>query len=199
MSSSSRRGRLEQGQDLADESNTGDVGARYAGALLDLAVETGVADAVEQDLKGLKAMLAASSDLRSLIASPKFSAEEKGQGLAAVAARAEACDTTVRFLGVLAANRRAAALPAVIVSYERLAAARRGLVAAEVVTAAPLSKAQAKALADTLANAIGREPQIDTRVDPTILGGLKVRVGSRLYDASLKTKLDSLKFALKRA
>ena len=175
------------------------MGARYAGALLDLAVETGVADAVEADLKGLKAMLAASDDLRSLIASPKFTTEDKAKGLAAVAARAGACETTTRFLGLLAANRRTGALAAVINAFERLWAERRGFVAAEVVTAAPLSKAQAKVLAETLANAIGREPQIDTRVDPGILGGLKVRVGSRLYDASLKTKLDSLKFALKRA
>lgn len=184
---------------MADNSHSGDVGARYAGALLDLAIETGQADAVEVDLKGLKAMLAASPDLRALIASPKFTAEDEARGLSAVAARAGACETTLKFLGVLTANRRAGALSAVIVAFERLAAERRGLVAAEVVTAAPLSKAQAKALADTLANAIGREPQIDTRIDPSILGGLKVRVGSRLYDASLKTKLDSLKFALKRA
>ncbi|HEY1415330.1 MAG TPA: F0F1 ATP synthase subunit delta [Caulobacteraceae bacterium] len=183
---------------MADNSHS-DVGARYARALLDLAVETGAADAVEADLKSLKAMLAGSRDLRTVIASPKFTAEEKAKALAAVAARAGACDTTVRFLGVLTANRRAAALSAVIDAFQRLAAERRGFVAAEVVTAAPLSKAQANALAETLANAIGREPQIDTRVDPAILGGLKVRVGSRLYDASLKTKLDSLKFALKRA
>lgn len=181
------------------EGSHSDVGARYARALLDLAVETGAGDAVEADLKGLKAMLAGSPDLRTLIASPKFTSEEKAKGLAAVAARARACETTARFLGVLTANRRAAALGAVVDAYQRLAAERRGFVAAEVVTAAPLSKTQAKALAETLANAIGREPQIDTRVDPAILGGLKVRVGSRLYDASLKTKLDSLKFALKRA
>jgi F-type H+-transporting ATPase subunit delta len=167
--------------------------------LLDLAVETGVVEAVESDLSNLKAMLAGSGDLRTLIASPKFSAEEKAKGLTAVAGRAGACETTTRFLGVLTANRRTGALSAIIAAFERLAAERRGLVAAEVVTAAPLSKAQAKALAETLANAIGREPRIDTRVDPAILGGLKVRVGSRLYDASLKTKLDSLKFALKRA
>ena len=184
---------------MADKSHTGDVGARYARALLDLAVETGNADAVESDLKSLKAMLAGSGDLRTLIASPKFSVEEKRQGLVAVATKAGAADTTLKFLGVLAANRRAAALSAVTDAYERLAAERRGLVAAEVVSATPLSKVQAKALAESLANAIGREPQIDTRVDPSILGGLRVRVGSRLYDASLKTKLDSLKFALKRA
>lgn len=193
------RNTTRKAKDLADDSNTGDVGARYARALLDLAVDSGVVEAVEKDLAALKVMLGGSSDLRTLIASPKFTAEEKAKGLIAVADRAGACDTTRRFLGVLTANRRAGALAAAIAAFERLAAERRGLVAAEVVTAAPLTKDQAKALAETLAHAIGREPRIDTRIDPAILGGLKVRVGSRLYDASLKTKLDSLKFALKRA
>jgi F-type H+-transporting ATPase subunit delta len=184
---------------LADDSLLGDVGARYARALLDLAAETGVLAAVEADIASLKAMLAASADLRTLVVSPKFTAEEKGAGLAAVAARAGVCETTAKFLGLLAANRRTAALGAVIAAFERLAAARRGLVAAKVTTAAPLTEAQAKSLAAALATAIGRDPQIETIVDPAILGGVKVRVGSRLYDASLKTKLDSLKFALKRA
>jgi F-type H+-transporting ATPase subunit delta len=175
------------------------VGARYARALLDLAAETGALPAVEADVAALKAMLAASADLRTLVASPKFTLEEKSAGLAAVAARAGTCGTTRKFLGLLTANRRAAALPTVIETFERLAAARKGLVAAKVTTAAPLTPAQAKSLAAALANAIGREPQIETVVDPAILGGVKVRVGSRLYDASLKTKLDSLKFALKRA
>jgi len=184
---------------LADDSQLGDVGARYARALLDLAAETGVLPAVEADIASLKAMLAGSADLRTLVTSPKFTAEEKGAGLGAVAARAGVCETTRKFLGLLAANRRAAALSAVITAFERLAAARRGLVAAKVTTAAPLTEAQAKSLAAALATAIGRDPQIETIVDPSILGGVKVRVGSRLYDASLKTKLDSLKFALKRA
>jgi F-type H+-transporting ATPase subunit delta len=175
------------------------VGARYARALLDLAVETGALSAVESDLAGLKAMLAASADLRTLVASPKFDAEEKAKALNAVAARAGACETTLKFLGLLAHNRRASALGGIIEAFERLAAARRGLVLAKVTTAVALTKAQAKDLADALRTALGGDPQIETAVDPAILGGLKVRVGSRLYDASLKTKLDSLKFALKRA
>jgi F-type H+-transporting ATPase subunit delta len=175
------------------------VGARYARALLDLAVETGALAAVEADLAGLKAMLAESADLRTLIASPKFDAEDKAKAMNAVAARAGANETTLKFLGLLAHNRRAAALPAVIDAFQRLATARRGLVLAKVTTAVELTKAQAKDLAGALRTALGGDPVIETAVDPAILGGLKVRVGSRLYDASLKTKLDSLKFALKRA
>lgn len=184
---------------MADKTLSSDVGARYARALLDLALETGVLEAVEADLVSLKSMLVASADLRSLTVSPKFTAEQKGAGLTAVASRAGFSATTGKFLGLLAANRRSGALVAVIDAFQRLAAARRGRTAATVTTAVPLTAAQAKAVAAALAAAIGREPEIETVVDPTIFGGLKVRVGSRLYDASLKTKLDSLKFALKRA
>jgi F-type H+-transporting ATPase subunit delta len=184
---------------VADDSLSGDVGARYARALFDLALETRVLDAVEADLAALKAMLAESSDLRALMASPRFSVQEKAAGLTAVARRAGAGETTLKFLGLLAANRRTAAFAAVCAAFEALLAAHRGLIAAKVTTAVPLTSAQSKALAAALATALGREPQVETLVDPKILGGVKVRVGSRLYDASLKSKLDSLKFALKRA
>ena len=125
--------------------------------------------------------------------------EDKGKALAAVAEAAGLHQTTRNFLGVLAANRRASALPAVIAAFERLSAAHRGVVAAEVTTAIKLTTAQAKGVKAALAQALGQEPEITTRVDPSILGGLKVKVGSRLFDASLRSKLDSLKFALKRA
>ena len=184
---------------MADDSNQADVGLRYAQALFELAKGQGDAAVVEADLKSLKAMRAESADLRTLIASPAFDADEKGKGLAAVADAAGFSPTTKKFLGLVAANRRASALPGMIAAFEKLAAEDRGAVSAEVVTAMPLTDAQARALAAALRTALGKDPEIDTRVDPAILGGLKVRVGSRLYDASLKSRLDSLKFALKRA
>jgi F-type H+-transporting ATPase subunit delta len=184
---------------VADDSKQADVGARYAQALFELAKGQGDLAAVEADLKSLKAMRAESADLRTLIGSPTFDSEQKGKGLAAIAEAAKFGPTTRKFLGLLAANRRASALPAVITAFERLAAEERGAVSADVVTAMPLSAAQAKALAAALRTALGKDPEIETRVDPAILGGIKVRVGSRLYDASLKSRLDSLKFALKRA
>ncbi|MFI4975304.1 MAG: F0F1 ATP synthase subunit delta [Caulobacterales bacterium] len=184
---------------MADDSKATDVGARYAQALFDLATETGQLAQVEADLKSLKAMLADSADLRTLVGSPAFSVEDKGKGLAAVAAAAMLSATTRKFLGLLCANQRAAALRAVITSFERLAAEARGAISAEVITAMPLTAAQASAMAAALRLALGKDPEIETRVDPAILGGVKVRVGSRLYDASLKSRLDSLKFALKRA
>jgi F-type H+-transporting ATPase subunit delta len=184
---------------VADDSKAADVGARYAQALFELAKDQGELAAVSADLKGLKAMCADSADLRTLIFSPAFGAEGKGQGLAAVADAAKLSATTRKFLGLLAANRRASALLAVIAGFERLAAADRGAVSALVTTALPLTDAQTKSLAAALRTALGKDPEIETRVDPAILGGLKVRVGSRLFDASLKSRLNSLKFALKRA
>ena len=184
---------------MADDSKQTDVGARYAQALFDLALETKALDAVEADLKALKAAREESLDLRRLLDSPGFTAEDKGKALTAIGEKAQFSQTTQNFLGVLAANRRASALPAVIAAFERLSAARRGVVAAEVTTAIKLTAAQAKGVKAALAQALGQEPEITTRVDPSILGGLKVKVGSRLFDASLRSKLDSLKFALKRA
>jgi F-type H+-transporting ATPase subunit delta len=184
---------------VADDSRNADVGSRYAQALFELAEDARSIPTVEADLKGLKAAQAESLDLRRLIASPAFSAEDKGRALAAVAKKAGYSALTVKFLGLLAANGRVSALPAVITAFQALAAARRGAVAAEVTTALPLTAAQSKGVAAALRQALGQEPELSTRVDPAILGGLKVRVGSRLFDASLKSKLDSLKFALKRA
>jgi len=184
---------------VADDSRASDVDARYAQALFDLAAETGALGFVEADLKSLEAMLAGSADLRALIATPKFTAIDKARGLAAIAEAAAFCATTRKFLGLLAANRRTLALAGVIKAFQALAAARRGSVAARVTTAIPLTSAQIASLTSALRAALGKDPEVETHVDPAILGGVKVRVGSRLYDASLKSKLDSLKFALKRA
>ena len=184
---------------MADDSKATDVGARYAQALFELAVEGNALESVEADLKGLTELLRQSPDLRRLLASPRFSAEDKGKGLAAIAERAGVQPLTTKFLGLLAANRRTNALAEIIGAFQRLAAARRGLVSAQVTTAIPLTDSQTAALKSALRQAIGKDPEIEARVDPAILGGVKVRVGSRLYDASLKSRLDSLKYALKRA
>ncbi len=184
---------------MADDSNSTDVGARYAQALFDLAKETGSLAAVEADLKSLKAMRAESADLRRMMTSPAFTAEQKGRALDALADKAGFHPTTRKFLGVISANRRVSALMSSITAFEALSAAERGVVAAEVTSAIPLTAAQADGVKASLRKALGKDPEIETRVDPSILGGLKVRVGSRLYDASLRSKLDSLRFALKRA
>lgn len=184
---------------MADDFRTNDVADRYARALFDLADEAGRLDAVRADLKGLKAMLAESGELRRAVASPLYSSEDKGKALVAIAVQAGFDMLTAKFLGLLTQNGRAAALPGVIAAYERLWAARTGVVGAEVVSAKPLSSAQFDKIKSALRSALGQDPELEARVDPSILGGLKVKVGSKLFDASLKTKLDTLKFALKRA
>jgi F-type H+-transporting ATPase subunit delta len=190
-----RTGRIK----LADDSKATDVGARYAQALFDLASDGGRIAQVEADLKSLKVMAAESSDLRTLLNSPGFSAEAKGAGLAGIASKCKFDPLTQKFLAFVASQRRTNALLSMATSFQDLAAKARGAISAEVVTAIPMSAAQAKGVAAALRQALGKDPEVATRVDPAILGGIKVLVGSRLFDASLKSKLDSLKFALKRA
>ena len=184
---------------MADETKATDAGQRYAQSLFELTIENGSLIKVEADLKSLKAMAADSADLRRLIVSPAFSAEDKAKGLIAVAQKAGFQPLTVKFLGLVASNGRAGDLLGAITAFSQLSAQHRGVVTAEVISAAALSPAQLKGVQVALAEALGKTPEVSTRVDPSLLGGLKVRVGSRLFDASLRSKLDSLKFALKRA
>jgi F-type H+-transporting ATPase subunit delta len=184
---------------VADDSKATDAGQRYAKALFDLAKETDQLGPVETDLKSFKAMLAQSADLRRLLSSPAFSSEDKASGLKALAEAAGIGALTRQFVGVLCSNKRTPLLGSVIASFEARLAAERGTIAAQVTTAVPLTAAQTKSLGTALRDALGKDPDIETRVDPSLLGGIKVRVGSRLFDSSLKSKLDSLKFALKRA
>ena len=128
-----------------------------------------------------------------------FSAEDKGKALVAIAAQAKFDMLTAQFLGLLTQNGRASALSGVIAGYDALWAKKTGVVGAEVVSAKPLSAAQLNKIKSALRSALGQDPELEARVDPSILGGLKVKVGSKLFDASLKTKLDQMKFALKRA
>ena len=184
---------------MADDFRTTEVGDRYAQALFDLALETGRLDAVRGDLKSLKAAWIDSADLRRLATSPVIAADDQVRGLTAVAATARFDKTTVNFLGLLAQNGRARDLPGVIAGFESRYAKHAGVVAAEVVSAQPLDAKQVAAITAALSKSLGKAPELTARVDPSILGGLKVKVGSKLFDASLKTKLDQMKFALKRA
>lgn len=189
----------------AVQTSTGPVSAgsevanRYAQALFDLARERDRIQAVEADLVSLDAARHESPDFRRLLASPAFGAEDKARAFAALAERGAFDDVTRRFLQLLARNRRASDLADVVRAFRRLSAKHRGVTSAEVVSAAPLADSQRDQIASALRQALGRDPEITTRVDPSILGGLRVRVGSRLFDASLKSRLDHLKTALKRA
>lgn len=184
---------------MADDFKESEVGGRYAQALFELAQDAGSLDKVRDDLVMLEGLIKGSADLRRLIGSPVFSSEDKGRALVAVAAKAGVDMLTAKFLGLLASNHRARALPAVISGYKRLYDKHRGVVAATVTSAVKLTAKQLDGVKAALSQALGQAPEIVTEVDPAILGGIKVKVGSRLFDASLKTRLDSLKFALKRA
>ena len=175
------------------------MGARYAQALYDLAEQGGVVAQVEADLSGMSQLRAESPDFRRLLESPTLGREDKARGLSAIADAAGVSGLTRKFLGLLGANGRVAALPSVAAAFRRIAADRRGATAAEVVTAVALTPAQRDGIAAALRQAIGRDPEITTRVDPSLLGGLRVKVGSRLFDASLRTRLDQMRFALRRA
>jgi len=170
---------------------------RYASALFDLAREQDALDAVAGDLASLKALHAESTDFRRLIESPVLSRDEQSRGVTAVAAKGGAHDLTRKFLGVLAEQRRLFALPAMIGSFTRMLAHHRGEIEAEVISAAPLTDEQKATVEKQLAEAAGQKVQISAVVDPELIGGLIVRVGSRMIDASLKSKLHQLELVMK--
>jgi F-type H+-transporting ATPase subunit delta len=184
---------------VARDPRSNEAAGRYASALFDLAEDAGSIDAVARDAAALRAMLDQSEDLRRLAESPAFSAEQKQAALLAVAERAGFHALLARFLGVLAANRRARDITRVLDAFAALVAEHRGVTIAEVAAARPLSAAQTKALAEALKAAVGRDVEIKIAVKPEILGGLVVQVGSRMFDSSLKTKLEGLKAAMKGA
>ena len=170
---------------------------RYAAALFDIADERRTLDDVASDLRELRTMLAASGELSRLVRSPILTREEQGRAISALAARAGFSPLVRDFLGVVAKNRRLFAVPAMIEAYLAKLAERRGEVTAEVVAAQPLSEAQLALLSDQLRRSAGRRVSVDARVDPRLIGGMIVKIGSRMVDGSLKSKLDRLQMAMK--
>lgn len=170
---------------------------RYANALFDLAREQKSIDSVSASLGSLRAALDESEDLRALISSPVLGREAAKKAIVGVAQAMKLDSITSNFLGVLAVNRRLTVLPQIIRGFEALAARHRGEVTAEVTSAHPLSETQVKALKAKLKAGLGQDVNVDLSVDPAILGGLVVKVGSRMIDSSIATKLNSLAHAMK--
>lgn len=170
---------------------------RYATALFELAGESGAVDKVEADFDGFERMLEDSPDLMRLVRSPVYSADEQTRALGAVLEAAGAAALTANFLKLVARNRRLFAVREMIAAFRKLVAGARGEVAAEVVSAHELKPEQVQALKAELRAAESRDVKLTLRVDPAILGGLIVKVGSRMIDNSLSTKLQSLKVAMK--
>ena len=173
------------------------VAERYAGSLYELAAEAGAVAQVESDLARFEALLENSEDLKRLIVSPVFSAEDQLKAISAVADKAGIAGLVGNFLRVTAKNRRLFAVPGIIRAFREIAARARGEVAASVTSAHELSAEQLQELQVALKEVAGKDVAISLTVDPSILGGLVVRIGSRQIDTSLKTKLASLKLALK--
>ena len=170
---------------------------RYAAALFELADERHALDAVAGDLRELRAMLHESGDLIRLLRSPVLSREEQGKAVGAIVERAGLSALTRDFFAVVARNRRLFAVPAMIDAYLAKLAERRGEVTAEVTVAQPLNDARTAALTEQLRRAMGARVAVDIRVDPALLGGMTVKVGSRMVDASLKSRLQRLQLAMK--
>jgi F-type H+-transporting ATPase subunit delta len=174
------------------------VAGRYASALFDLATEQRQMAEVEGQLNKFQAMIDDSADLRRLVASPAFSADDQAKAIKALIEKAGIGGLAGNFLQLIARNRRLFAVPDMIKSYRALSARARGEVEAEVASAFPLDAKQLEQLNDTLRATVGgKQIKLNTRVDPSLLGGLVVKMGSRMVDSSLRTKLASLKTRLK--
>jgi len=170
---------------------------RYATALFDLAKEQKKLDRVQADLAGFVQLMGDSPDLKRLVESPVISRGDQVKAIQAIAERAGVDDLTKRVLGLMASHRRLFALAPVAKAYAEMLAAEKGEVAAEVVSAVPLAAADLATLEKSIAGFVGQDVNVETRVDPALLGGLVVRVGSRMLDASLRTKLMQLEQTLK--
>jgi F-type H+-transporting ATPase subunit delta len=173
------------------------VAGRYATALFELASEAGAVDAVKADLDSFTALIAEIDDLKRLVRSPVFSAEEQEKAITAILDKVGISGLAGNFFKTVAANRRLFAIESIVRAYDALAAEARGEVVAEVTVAQPLSDAHAATLKEALDTMTGKHVKLAVEVDPSLLGGLKVKIGSRLVDASLKTKLNSIRYAMK--
>ena len=182
---------------MAREKAEGGLAGRYANAVFELARDQKAVDAVSSDLAGLRRAVETSPDLARLVRSPVFSAEDHAKALKAILEKMGAHPLTVKFVLLLAQKRRLFVLNQIITSYESLVAKSRGETEAEVTSARHLQDDEIAELKAVLKSKLGKEPRLHSRIDPTLLGGLIIKVGSRMIDSSLRTKLDGLRQAMK--
>lgn len=179
-----------------DEPIMASVAGRYASALFDLAKDENKIDEVEGDLKAFQALYNESDDLARLVRSPVISAEDQAKGLGAVLDKAGVGALAANFFKLIAKNRRLFAAEDMVRAYLALAARHRGEVTAEVSSAHPLTDEQTEQLKATLKETVGKDVALSTKVDASLLGGLVVKIGSRMIDTSLRTKLANMKAAM---
>lgn len=183
-----------------EDPNISGMAGRYANALFALALEDKAIDAVKADLERFDALIAGSPDLNRLVRSPVFDADEQLRALAAILDKAGINGLAANFLRVIATNRRLFAARDMIRGYRTLAARHKGEVTAQVTVAEPLNDNNLDALKSALKSVTGgKDIDLDVKIEPAIIGGLIVKVGSRMVDSSLRTKLNAIKFAMKEA
>jgi F-type H+-transporting ATPase subunit delta len=170
---------------------------RYASALFELADENKALDQTASDLTSLKRMLAESPDFARMVRSPMLSRAEQAKAVDAIMVAAGFSELTRRFVGLVARNRRLFALPAMTDQFLAELARRRGQMTAQVTVANPLSDTQVKALTDALRSSLSSQIDVRVGVDPALIGGMIVKVGSRMIDSSVRTKLNKLQLAMK--
>jgi F-type H+-transporting ATPase subunit delta len=181
----------------SDESHSAGLALRYATAAFELAAEERGIDRLAADLAALGALLTESTDLTRLVRSPVFTRDQQAAGMEAVLKKAGAGDLARKLVLLLTRKRRLFALADVIGAYQALVSRHRGEIAAEVTSARPLSAEETAELRRVLKVKLGREPRLTAHVDPALLGGLTLKIGSRMIDTSLRTKLDGLRTTLK--
>jgi F-type H+-transporting ATPase subunit delta len=184
----------------SNDTTVSGMAGRYARALFELALEAKSVDAVKADLDKFDALLSESADLHRLVRSPVFGAEERARALAAILAKAGIGGLASNFLLFVASNRRLFAVRNMIRDFRKLVARWRGEVTAEVTVAEKLSDARLEELKGALKSITGgKSVDLNIKIDPAIIGGLTVKLGSRMVDSSLRTKLNAIKHAMKEA
>jgi F-type H+-transporting ATPase subunit delta len=181
----------------AENAHETGLAGRYATAMFELAQDDKSVDAVAADFSAIKAAIQSSPDLARLVRSPAFSETDQTNGLKAVLTKMGVAPLTLKFVQLLAAKRRLFALEGIIAAYTRQLAKLKGEVLAEVTSARPLSDSETAELKRVLKSGLSREPRLETKVDPALLGGLVIKLGSRMIDSSIRTKLNGIRAAMK--
>ena len=181
----------------SDTTGVTGLAGRYATALFELAEEQNALDQVAEDVRTLAALIDGNAELTRMVRSPVITRSAQGAAMDAILTRAGANELTRKFVGLASANRRLFALMDIINGYLMILAGRRGELTADITSAQPLNDKQAQDLLDVLKRSVGGNVSLNTKVDPNLLGGLIVKIGSRMVDSSLNTKLQQLRLAMR--
>ncbi|HWA90850.1 MAG TPA: F0F1 ATP synthase subunit delta [Rhizomicrobium sp.] len=182
---------------MADQGHNSTIAGRYATAIFDLAMETNSLDTVAADLAQLKAAMKASPDLTRLVKAPVFSRDDQKKGMGAVLTQMGASRLTIQFINLLAAKRRLFGLADIVAAFDAKLARHKGITKAEVTSARALNDGELAQIKAVLKAKLDREPELETHVDPQLLGGLIVKIGSRMIDSSLRSKLNGMRSAMR--